>query len=48
MINGEIKWYLEEERITRRKYDGCPLAGLIQVSKVFDHIDELIICLSYT
>lgn len=44
MINGEIKWYLEEERITRRKYDGCPLAGLIQVSKEVDHIDELIIC----
>ncbi len=43
MINGEIKWYLEEERITRRKYDGCPLAGLIQVSKEVDHIDELII-----
>jgi carbamoyltransferase len=44
MINGQIKWYLEEERITRRKYDGCPLAGLIEVSKEVDHIDELAIC----
>ena len=44
MIDGKIKWYLEEERITRKKYDGCPLAGLIKASKEVDHVDHLIVC----
>ena len=25
MIDGEIIFYLEEERLSRRKYDGSPL-----------------------
>ena len=29
MVDGEIIFYLEEERLTRSKYDGAPLAGLI-------------------
>jgi len=44
MIDGKIVWYVEEERLTRKKYDGCPLAGLLEVCKYVDHIDHLLIC----
>ena len=44
MVDGEIIFYLEEERITRSKYDGSPLAGLIKVFDYVDHIDHLIVC----
>jgi len=44
MINGQIIWYLEEERISRRKYDGCPLLGIQKAFETIDKIDELIIC----
>ena len=44
MVDGEIIFYLEEERLTRAKYDGAPLAGLIKVFDYVDHIDHLVIC----
>ena len=44
MVDGEIIFYLEEERLTRSKYDGSPLAGLIKVFDYVDHIDHLIVC----
>lgn len=44
MVDGEIIFYLEEERLSRRKYDGCPLLGILEASKYVDHIDHLIIC----
>jgi len=44
MVDGEIIFYLEEERLTRSKYDGAPLAGLIKVFDYVDHIDHLIVC----
>ena len=27
VVDGEVKFYVEEERLTRRKYDGAPLAA---------------------
>jgi len=44
MVDGEIIFYLEEERISRRKYDGAPLMGMLKVWDYVDHIDHLVIC----
>ena len=44
MVDGEIIFYLEEERLTRSKYDGAPLAGLIKVFDYVDYIDHLVVC----
>tara|TARA_B100000700_G_scaffold137513_1_gene153485 strand:+ start:10669 stop:12489 length:1821 start_codon:yes stop_codon:yes gene_type:complete len=44
MVDGKIVFYLEEERITRRKYDGGPLMGLLKVFDYVDHIDHLVVC----
>ena len=44
MIDGEIVFYLEEERLSRRKYDGCPLLGILKVFDYVNHIDHLLIC----
>ena len=44
MVDGEIIFYLEEERITRRKYDGSPFMGLLKVFDYVDHIDHLVVC----
>lgn len=40
--DGEIKYYLEEERVSRQKYDGNPFRSMIDVMSKF-HVDELII-----
>jgi len=44
MVNGEIVFYLEEERLSRFKYDGAPLMGLLKVFDYVDHIDHLVVC----
>lgn len=44
LVDGQIVFYLEEERLTRTKYDGAPLAGLIEVFKHVDRIDHLVVC----
>ncbi len=44
MVNGEIIFYIEEERLSRRKYDGSPLLGLMKVFDYVDHIDHLVVC----
>ena len=44
MVDGKIIWYCEEERLSRNKYDGSPLMGLMKVFDYVDHIDELVIC----
>jgi len=44
MVDGEIVFYLEEERLSRRKYDGAPLLGLMYVFNYVDHVDHLVIC----
>jgi len=42
--DGEVIFYLEEERLSRTKYDGSPLLGLQKVFEYVDHIDHLIVC----
>lgn len=44
MVDGEIIFYVEEERLSRCKYDGSPLLGLLKVFEYVDHIDHLVIC----
>ncbi len=44
MVDGQIVWYLEEERLSRRKYDGSPLMAMQKAMDFVDHIDELIVC----
>lgn len=44
MVDGEIVFYLEEERLSRFKYDGSPLMGLLKVFDYVDHIDHLVVC----
>tara|TARA_B100000945_G_scaffold92034_1_gene71883 strand:- start:73 stop:1851 length:1779 start_codon:yes stop_codon:yes gene_type:complete len=44
MVDGEIVFYIEEERLSRRKYDGSPLMGLMYVFNFVDHVDHLVIC----
>jgi len=44
MVDGEIVFYLEEERLSRIKYDGAPLLGLMKVFEYVDHIDYLAVC----
>jgi len=40
--DGEIKYYVEEERLSRMKYDGNPFRGMLDIIKKW-HIDELVI-----
>ena len=42
--NNELIFYIEEERLTRVKYDGGPFAGMDLAYKYTDHIDYLAIC----
>lgn len=43
LIDGKLAYFAEEERLTRRKYDGVPLRGIIEASKLTDTIDELVL-----
>ena len=42
--DGEVVFYLEEERLSKKKYDGSPLLGLMEVFKHVDKIDHLVVC----
>ena len=44
MVDDEVIFYVEEERLTRFKHDGAPLAGMIKAFDYVDHIDHLVIC----
>jgi len=44
MIDGEVIFYVEEERLSRWKHDGSPLLGLLKVFEYVDHIDHLVVC----
>lgn len=44
LVDGEVVFYLEEERLSRFKYDGSPLLGLKKVFDYVDHIDHLVVC----
>jgi carbamoyltransferase len=41
--NGEIVFSIEEERLTRHKYDGGPLASMIKILEYTDKIDYLVV-----
>lgn len=41
--DGEIVFSIEEERLSRRKYDGAPYAGVVKVLEYTDKIDYAII-----
>lgn len=44
LVDGKIKFYIEEERLSKFKYDGAPFLGLMEVFKHVDHIDHLVVC----
>lgn len=41
--DGEIVFYLEEERLSRKKYDGGPLAGILKIKEYTDKLDFLVV-----
>jgi len=41
--NGEIVFSIEEERLTRQKYDGGPLASMIKILEYTDKLDFLVV-----
>ena len=42
VVDGELVYYSEEERISRVKYDGNPFRGMLEVLQNY-HVDELVI-----
>ena len=46
--DGEIVFYLEEERLSRKKYDGGPLAGMLKIKEYTDKLDYLVIAHTQT
>lgn len=40
--DGELVYYIEEERLSRMKYDGNPFRGILEILKTH-HIDEIVI-----
>lgn len=41
--DGEVVFYIEEERLSRKKYDGGPLAGLLKIKEYTDKLDLLVV-----
>jgi len=41
--NGEIVFYIEEERLSREKYDDSPYLGLLKILEYTDKLDKLAI-----
>lgn len=41
--DGEIVFAVEEERLSRRKYDGGPIASLLEIKKYTDKLDFLVV-----
>jgi carbamoyltransferase len=41
--NGEIIFTIEEERLSRHKYDGGPLAAMVKILEYTDKLDHLVI-----
>jgi len=33
VVDGELKFYIEEERLSRQKYDGNPFRGMLEAIK---------------
>jgi carbamoyltransferase len=45
--NGEIVFYIEEERLSREKYDDSPYLGLLKIKEYTDRLDWLAISSGY-
>jgi len=43
MKDGEIVFAIEEERLTRQKYDGGPLACMLKIQEYTDKLDYLVV-----
>ena len=43
MKDGEIIFSIEEERLTRQKYDGGPYASMIKILEYTDKLDFLVV-----
>jgi len=41
--DGEVVFYIEEERLSRKKYDGGPLAGMLKIKEYTDSLDYLVV-----
>jgi carbamoyltransferase len=41
--DGELVFYIEEERLSRKKYDGSPLAGMLKIKEYTDKLDYLVV-----
>ena len=41
--DGEIVFSIEEERLTRQKYDGGPYASMIKILEYTDKLDFLVV-----
>ena len=41
-VDGELVCYIEEERLSRQKYDGNPFRGMLDIMKDH-HVDEIVI-----
>lgn len=41
VVNGELEWYIEEERLSRKKYDGNPFRGILHA--INEGVDLLVI-----
>ena len=48
MKDGEIVFSIEEERLTRRKYDGGPLASILKIKEYTDKLDYMVIAHTQT
>jgi carbamoyltransferase len=46
--NGEVIFSTEEERFTRRKYDGGPLASMLKIKEYTDKLDLMVIAHTQT
>lgn len=42
LVDGEVVYYVEEERLSRDKYDGNPFRGMLDIMQKW-HVDELVI-----
>lgn len=42
LVDGELVYYLEEERLSRIKYDGNPFRGMLDIMNDY-HVDEIVI-----
>ena len=46
--DGEVVFTIEEERLTRRKYDGGPLAAMVKILDYTDKLDFLVVAHTQT